>query len=160
LFCWIEGHTDLVGGDEFNLNLSIRRAEAVKSYLVESMRMDPLKIITRGFGRYEPLVISGSVDEQAINRRVEIRMRKSPPTGGQMKIEPKKAAVVEEAPPPEPVLVQPLKPLPVEEEPPRAVLIRPQRALPVEEPPAPPPLRAQPVEETAAPPIRALPVEE
>lgn len=160
LFCWIEGHTDLVGGDEFNLNLSIRRAEAVKSYLVESMRMDPTKIITRGFGRYEPLVISGGVDEQAINRRVEIRMRKSPPSGGQMKIEPKKAAVVEETPPPEPVLVQPQRPLPVEEEPPRAVLIKPQRALPVEEPPAAPPLRAQPVEETAAPPIRALPVEE
>lgn len=157
LFCWIEGHTDLVGGDEFNLNLSIRRAEAVKSHLVESMRMDPSKIITRGFGRYEPLVIAGSVDEQAINRRVEIRMRKSPPSGGQMKIEPKKAEVVEEAPPPEPVLVQPQRPLPVEEEPPRAVLIKPQRALPVEEPPAAPPLRAQPVEET---PIRALPVEE
>ena len=56
LFCWIEGHTDLVGGDEFNLNLSILRAEAVKNYLVESMRMDASKIITRGFGRYQPLV--------------------------------------------------------------------------------------------------------
>ena len=177
LFCWIEGHTDLVGGDEFNLNLSIRRAEAVKNYLVESMRMDASKIITRGFGRYQPLVTTGSVEEQAVNRRVEIRMRKSPPTAEQMKIEPEKAAVVEEAPPPSPpaapspppvappapVKVQPAKPLPVQEEPPRALLIKPQRALPVEEPPAvpppaAPPLRAQPVEEPAAP--RAMPVAE
>jgi len=155
LFCWIEGHTDLVGGDEFNLTLSIRRAEAVKRYLVESMRMDASKIITRGFGRYAPLVISGGVDEQEINRRVEIRMRKSPPSEEQMKIEPKRAAVVEEAAP-APVEVRPAAPVPVEEAPPRAVLIKPQRALPVEE--APPPPRAQPVEEPSAP--RALPVEE
>jgi outer membrane protein OmpA-like peptidoglycan-associated protein len=164
LFCWIEGHTDLIGGDEFNLNLSIRRAESVRNHLVESMRMDPSKIITRGFGRYQPLVITGSVDEQAINRRVEIRMRKNPPTDGQMKIEPRKAVVVEETPmpapveespvPPRAVLAKPIvdPPAPVEPQTPRALLVKPQRALPVEEPPRaqpvqPPPLRAQPVVE-------------
>lgn len=157
LFCWIEGHTDLVGGDEFNLNLSIRRAEAVKNYLVESMRMDASKIITRGLGRFEPLVISGDATQQAANRRVEIRMRKSPPSGSQMKIEPKKAAVVEEAPPPKPVVVKPAIPAPREAPPPRAVLVKPQRALPVEEAPA-PPMRALPVEEPAPP--RAAPVQE
>jgi outer membrane protein OmpA-like peptidoglycan-associated protein len=135
LFCWIEGHTDLVGGDEFNLNLSIRRAEAVKTYLVQSMRMDASKIITRGFGRFEPLVIEGDAGRQAANRRVEIRMRKSPPSEAQMKIAPKKATVIEEEPPP------------------KAVLVKPQRALPVEEPP----LRAMPVEIPPAP--RATPVE-
>jgi outer membrane protein OmpA-like peptidoglycan-associated protein len=160
LYCWVEGHTDLVGGDEFNLNLSIRRAEAVKQYLVESMRMDASKIITRGFGRFEPLVIAGDVDEQAINRRVEIRMRKTPPADGQMKIAPQKAAVVEEppAPPVEPVQVQPAPPVVEEPPPPRALLVKPRRALPVEEEPAPPPPpRAAPVEEPATP--RALPVE-
>ena len=118
-------------------NLSIRRAEAVKNYLVNSMRMDASKIITRGFGRYEPLVISGTPEEQAANRRVEIRMRKTPPTKEQMKIAPKKAAVIEEAPAPKPVLV------------------KPQRALPVEEE-MPPPPKAAPVRET--PPLRAMPV--
>ncbi len=143
LYCWIEGHTDLVGGDEFNLKLSIRRAEAVKAYLVQSLRMDAARISTRGCGRYEPLVIAGTPEEQAANRRVEIRMRKTPPTGEQLKIAPKKASVVEENPPP------------------KAVLVKPKRALAVEEEPAPP--RASPVPQAApsdpAPP-RALPVGE
>lgn len=143
LYCWIEGHTDLVGGDEFNLELSIRRAEAVKSYLVESMRMDASRIITRGFGRYSPLVIDGDASAQAVNRRVEIRMRKSPPTKEQMKIAPKKAAVVQEAPPATPEPVAPA-PAPMPPEAPKAVLVKPQRALPVEETPAAPP-RAEPV---------------
>jgi outer membrane protein OmpA-like peptidoglycan-associated protein len=165
LYCWIEGHTDLVGGDEFNLDLSIRRAEAVKTYLVESMRMDSSKIITRGFGRYEPLVIAGTADDQSVNRRVEIRMRKSPPTKKQLEIAPKKAAVVPEAP----TSAVPESP------PPKAVLVKPKRALPVEEPPAPPPQatpvqepaplpeipKATPVEPTAPPAIqRAVPVPE
>ncbi len=135
LYCWIEGHTDLVGGDDFNLNLSIKRAEAVKSYLVNSLRMDAEKIYTRGFGRYEPLVITGTANEQSSNRRVEIRMRKTPPTKEQMTIAPQKAAIIEETPAP------------------KAVLVKPNIAPP-EAAPAP---KAQPVEEEAPPPLRALP---
>ncbi|MEO5715921.1 MAG: OmpA family protein [Luteolibacter sp.] len=148
LYCWIEGHTDLVGGDEFNLELSIKRAESVKQYLVKSMRMDASKIITRGFGRYEPLVITGTTEEQGVNRRVEIRMRKTPPTSEQRIIAPQKAAVIEEAPPeeapaPKAVLVKPKRALPVEEAPPEPT---PPKAKPIEPPPAPPVLRASPVE--------------
>ena len=135
LFCWIEGHTDLVGGDDFNLNLSIKRAEAVKNYLANSLRMDSSKIITRGFGRYEPLVITGTAEEQSANRRVEVRMRKTPPTREQMKVVPQKAAVVVE-----------------EATAPKAVLVKPLRALPIEEPPPP---KAAPVPEV--PPLRAIP---
>jgi outer membrane protein OmpA-like peptidoglycan-associated protein len=149
LYCWIEGHTDLVGGDQFNLDLSIRRAQAVKDYLVKSMRMDPAKIFTRGFGRYRPLVTGGSRADQAANRRVEIRMRNTPPPEEQIHVEPKKAAIVEETPPP-----------PKEEPaPPKAILVKPQRALPVEIVPLPParqPLKALPVDETPPPP-RAQP---
>ena len=175
LFCWIEGHTDLIGGDEFNLELSIRRAGAVKHYLVESMRMDASRIFTRGFGRYQPIVTAGDRDGQAINRRVEIRMRKTPPSGDQIKVTPQRAPVIEEPPapvveppapvvepsapvvepsaPPRAVLVKPNVEKPAVEDPPRAVLVKPQRALPLEEVPpraqpiGPPPLRAQPVEE-------------
>lgn len=151
LYCWIEGHTDLVGGDEFNLDLSTRRAEAVRSYLVNSLRMDASKIITRGFGRYSPLIITGTPEAQAANRRVEIRMRKTPPSKEQMKIAPKKAPVVGDAPPPPPAVEQ--------APPPKAVLVKPKRALPVEENPAPP--RAAPVDAIQPRPEapRATPVE-
>ena len=130
LYCWIEGHTDLIGGDEFNLDLSIKRAEAVKSYLVASLKMDATKIITRGFGRYEPMVITGTTEEQSVNRRVEIRMRKTPPTEEQRKIEPKKAAVVEEAPAPKAMLVKPNRAIPVEEAPPEPAV---PKATPIED---------------------------
>lgn len=133
LYCWIEGHTDLVGGDEFNLDLSIRRAEAVKNYLTLSLRMDGSKISTRGFGRYAPLVISGTTEEQAVNRRVEIRMRKSPPPKDPLNNSPQKATVIEPAPAP------------------RAVLVKPKRAQLLQDGPAPPrptppPQRATPVD--------------
>jgi len=149
LYCWIEGHTDLVGSDEFNRELSKKRAEAVKSYLVKSMRMNPERIITQGFGRGVPLVAGGTREEQAPNRRVEIRMRKTPPTAADMPkppvAVPKKATVIEETPAP---VQQP--------EPPKAVLVKPKRALPVEEAPQ----KAQPVEEPEVNAPRAAPVVE
>lgn len=152
LYCWIEGHTDLVGGDEFNLSLSIKRAEAVKSYLVDSMHMEPAKVVTRGFGRYQPIITRGSREEQAGNRRVEIRMRRNPPSEDQMKIEPKKAVVIEEVPSPKAILVRPNRNPNVEPSIPPSV-----------PPPAPkPPLKADPVEEMPAAklPLKATPVEE
>ena len=166
LLCWIEGHTDLIGGDEFNLDLSIRRAGAVKHYLVESMRMDASRIFTRGFGRYQPIVTAGDRDGQAINRRVEIRMRQTPPSGDQIKVAPQPSPLVEEPPaplapvvdppaPPRAVLVKPNVEKPAVADPPRAVLVKPQRALPLEQ--TLPPPRAQPV---GPPPLRAQPVEE
>lgn len=141
LYCWIEGHSDLYGADAYNLDLSKRRAAAVKEYLTGTLRLSADKIATRGFGKSQPMVLAGSVDDQAPNRRVEIRMRADAP------------------PPQEAVLVKPqVPPPPVEEEtPPKAkpVLVKPMRALPVvEDPPAP---RANPVPEPAP---QAIPVEE
>jgi OmpA-OmpF porin, OOP family len=151
LYCWIEGHTDLIGSDEANFKLSERRAEAVKDYLVKSMRMDPKRIFTRGFGKTQPLITSGNVDTQAPNRRVEIRMRKTPPPKGEIK-----------TPKAEPVIIEPEP----EPEPPKAVLVKPNlKAIPVEEPEPP---RAEPVPPLAEPdppkaepvPPRAEPIEE
>jgi outer membrane protein OmpA-like peptidoglycan-associated protein len=139
LYCWIEGHSDLYGADAYNLDLSKRRAAAVKEYLTGTLFLKADKIATRGFGKSQPLVLAGSVDEQVPNRRVEIRMRNEAP------------------PAQEAVLVKPqIPPPPAEEPPPKAkpVLVKPMRALPVEDPPAP---RAQPVPEEAP---QAIPVEE
>ncbi len=149
LYCWIEGHTDLFGGDSFNLDLSQRRARSVKEYLTGSLGLPGEKIITRGYGKAQPIIGGGSVDEQAPNRRVEIKMRRTLP--------PKDEPVLVNPPEPEPVpQPEPPKARPVEPEPGPPVLVRPDppKAVPVEEPDPP---RAVPVEEPAPP--RAVPVE-
>jgi len=67
----IWGHTDDIGSDEYNLELSQRRAEAVKNYLVEA-GIDPSIITTKGFGKSRPLVPGKTPEARAKNRRVEI----------------------------------------------------------------------------------------
>src|SRR6516225_3172620 len=72
----VEGHTDSFGSDQYNLDLSQRRAETVKSWLVENMGIDPDRIQTQGYGKSRLLVPGDrSVEEQQLNRRVEIVIR-------------------------------------------------------------------------------------
>lgn len=69
----IEGHTDSFGTDDYNANLSLARAAAVKEWLAGTMAIDPARIDTRGLGSTRPLApASGTVEEQQLNRRVEI----------------------------------------------------------------------------------------
>lgn len=77
--CWIEGHTDTIGGVESNGQLSLRRALAVKEWLVKSMRIDPERLIVVGYGKSQPLIAEGDQDVQAMNRRVVIKMRQGVP---------------------------------------------------------------------------------
>lgn len=73
----IEGHTDAFGGDDYNQILSEKRALAVKIWLVAYAGIDPTRITTYGFGRRRLLAPgSGTIEEQQINRRVEIVIRK------------------------------------------------------------------------------------
>lgn len=177
LFCWIEGHTDLFGGNRYNLDLSRQRAKSVKAYLSESLRLDPEKIITRGYGKTRVIVPVGTVDEQGMNRRVEIKMRRSPPPDDEPVFSepdeplvpipgsetspdaiPPKVVMPDRELPLTPVAPKPPAPpkaIPVEEVPPKAKPVEEvPRALPVE--PAPP--KARPVNEE--PPPKAKPVEE
>src|SRR5467141_2221066 len=69
----VEGYTDSFGSFEYNLDLSQRRADSVKRYLVEVMRINPAQVETHGYGatkfRASP---NGSIEEQNANRRVEV----------------------------------------------------------------------------------------
>ena len=76
----IEGHTDSFGSDQYNLELSRKRAESVKAWLTESMGLTPDSIQTVGYGKSRLLAPgSGTVEEQQINRRVEIAIHAPEP---------------------------------------------------------------------------------
>jgi OmpA-OmpF porin, OOP family len=71
----IQGHTDNVGSDYFNMKLSKNRAESVKNYLVMKGVM-PETITTIGFGKSKPLVPNDSDANRQKNRRVEFIITK------------------------------------------------------------------------------------
>jgi outer membrane protein OmpA-like peptidoglycan-associated protein len=71
----IIGHTDAMGSSDYNLRLSQKRADAVREWLIRRYGMDPSKLETIGRGAQELMVVDGSVDEQAPNRRVEVILR-------------------------------------------------------------------------------------
>ena len=66
----LEGHTDAVGSDRYNLELSERRAEAVQSYLRELYRIAPERLTTVGKGERELLL--PDQPKAAPNRRVRV----------------------------------------------------------------------------------------
>ena len=69
----IEGYTDAYGSDYYNLDLSQRRAESVKQYLVQVIGINSAQIETRGYGKAKLLTSPyASIEEQQINRRVVI----------------------------------------------------------------------------------------
>ena len=67
----IVGHTDSVGSDEYNMNLSIRRAEAARNYLV-SQGISSGRIRTSGRGETEPVASNETESGRQQNRRVEV----------------------------------------------------------------------------------------
>lgn len=67
----IEGFTDSVGSDRYNLSLSERRAQATRDALVQR-GVDRTRIAARGHGKSHPVASNGSPEGRAMNRRVEI----------------------------------------------------------------------------------------
>jgi len=67
----IVGYTDSDGDDKYNLDLSKRRAAAVKNVLVSEFGIDASRIETDGKGETEPVAKNDSVINKALNRRVE-----------------------------------------------------------------------------------------
>ena len=68
---YVYGHTDDIGTEEYNLDLSDRRAKSVRDYLAEA-GIKPGIITTEGFGKSQPLVPGNSDAARAKNRRVEL----------------------------------------------------------------------------------------
>jgi OmpA-OmpF porin, OOP family len=67
------GHTDSVGSDAYNQKLSVRRAEAVKAYLV-SKGVEKNRVYTEGKGEKQPVADNKTAQGRAKNRRVEIEV--------------------------------------------------------------------------------------
>ncbi len=73
---YIVGHSDAIGGYKYNANLSSRRAEAVKKWLVRK-GINPSRLLTKGMGEVQPLTLNYSLSgkdaptQRARNRRVE-----------------------------------------------------------------------------------------
>ena len=67
----VYGHTDDVGSEAYNQELSARRAQTVRNYLVEA-GVNPDIITTKGYGKNKPLVEGKTAEARAKNRRVEI----------------------------------------------------------------------------------------
>lgn len=68
----VSGHTDDIGSEKFNLDLSLNRAGSVADYLI-AQGINPIRIKTQGFGKQTPLVTGTDDEARATNRRVEIR---------------------------------------------------------------------------------------
>jgi OOP family OmpA-OmpF porin len=67
------GHTDVVGSDAYNQRLSLRRAEAVKAYMV-SKGIEANRVYTEGKGEKQPVADNKTAAGRAKNRRVEIEV--------------------------------------------------------------------------------------
>jgi len=67
----IEGHTDSIGSEEYNLNLSRKRAGSVRDKVVAD-GIDPGRITTVGYGEKYPAVSNDTEANRAMNRRVEV----------------------------------------------------------------------------------------
>jgi outer membrane protein OmpA-like peptidoglycan-associated protein len=83
----IEGHTDDVGKDAYNLSLSQRRAQAVAGYL-KNTGLQSSRLITKWYGETQPVADNATVENKALNRRVEFVIT----ANEKMKTEAKKEA--------------------------------------------------------------------
>ena len=68
----VNGHTDAVGADAYNLDLSRRRAAAVRAALVARYHVDGSRLSTNGLGKSQPKDTNATLEGRAKNRRVEL----------------------------------------------------------------------------------------
>ncbi len=71
----VQGHTDNVGSDQYNLGLSDRRANAVKNYLNKKANGNA-SLTSHGYGESQPVATNETADGRAQNRRVQLKVIK------------------------------------------------------------------------------------
>jgi OOP family OmpA-OmpF porin len=69
----IQGHTDWMGSDEYNMKLGLRRAESVKTYLIEH-GINGQMLSTKSFGESKPITTNETKEGRAKNRRIEFHV--------------------------------------------------------------------------------------
>jgi outer membrane protein OmpA-like peptidoglycan-associated protein len=68
----VEGHTDNVGTDDYNQQLSEQRGSAVRDYLIQQGQMPQTSVTTRGLGKTQPVASNETASGRQQNRRVEL----------------------------------------------------------------------------------------
>jgi outer membrane protein OmpA-like peptidoglycan-associated protein len=71
LMLQIEGHTDSVGGDQMNQQLSERRADSVRDFLI-AQGVAGSSVTAKGFGKTQPVASNDTAEGRQKNRRVEL----------------------------------------------------------------------------------------
>lgn len=66
----VTGHTDRIGSDKYNMNLSLRRAESVKTYLVNADGIEADKIYTSGKGKTDPVTQPGECKGKKVTKKL------------------------------------------------------------------------------------------
>lgn len=69
----IEGHTDNIGSAQYNLDLSLRRAEAVRRVLIHRFGVPEKQLSAKGYGFTRPVESNDTDEGRAHNRRVEVK---------------------------------------------------------------------------------------
>jgi len=67
----VEGYTDAIGGDEYNLKLSENRADTTRDFL-EKEGVAQSNIVAQGYGKADPVADNGTASGRALNRRVDL----------------------------------------------------------------------------------------
>jgi OOP family OmpA-OmpF porin len=68
----IEGHTDAIGTDEYNLGLSQRRAKAVYDFMIDQGDVEERRLQWAGYGESRPVAPNETDADRQKNRRVDL----------------------------------------------------------------------------------------
>jgi outer membrane protein OmpA-like peptidoglycan-associated protein len=70
----LAGHTDDIGDDDYNRDLSLRRARSARQYLIDRFEIEPERLGATGYGESQPLIPGTSEDARKLNRRVGLEL--------------------------------------------------------------------------------------